>query len=163
MKLTNGRLITDPACATKDEAKAKQIHCRFCELEGHLVIFHRNYTGLPTMTITDHNGDTREVRACIACHCCCEVGKWMRACSTKDIQDRTPELQNVGKGPLKNWSPHDPRLPEPNDDDPPADWKAFRRWLEKQPGSAVKVVYPQYEGNRNQARREMGITKPTDP
>ena len=64
----------------------------------------------------------------------------------------------VGIGPLKRWSPYDPRLPMPSDDDPPADWKAFRRWVAAQPGGVIKLVYPQYEGNRNQARREMGET-----
>ena len=30
------------------------------------MIFHENYDGLPTMAITDHNGETREARASIA-------------------------------------------------------------------------------------------------
>ena len=119
MQPTGVSSTIDPPCRTYDDAKAKQIHCRHCELQGHLMIFHRNYTGLPTMTITDHNGEQREVRACIACHCCCEVGKWMRACSTEDIKKRTPVLSEVGIGPLKNWSSYDPRLPQPRDDDPP--------------------------------------------
>jgi hypothetical protein len=159
---SNGAIVD--ACATRDAALAKQgPHCRWCDLSGQVSIFHKDYCGMPTRRILDHNSEEREVRAVVVAHCSCEVGKWMRSCTKSEDLLRIPPLSAVGHGVLKNWSPVDPRFADIDDTEAP-DWKAFLRWLRGLgPNGAVKVVHPQYEGNRNQARREMGITKPTDP
>jgi hypothetical protein len=66
-------------------------------------------------------------------------------------------LSDVGKGLLKRWSPVDPRFADVDEMEPP-DWKAFRRELAAIGRNGVlRIVRPEYEGSRAQARREMGI------
>ena len=156
MQLSQNGSITD-AQATREAAIAKQEgHCQFCSLSGQVTIFHKNYAGLPTMIIADHNGEEREVMACIVAHCSCEVGKWMRRYTPSEILGRIPGLSELGRGAYKNWTPVDPRESDCDLTEIP-DWKSFRRWLASTGrNGVVKKVYPQYEGNRTQARREMG-------
>lgn len=151
---------TTSACQTKEEAIAKQQnHCRYCELTGHVAIFHKAYTGMPTMSIVDHNGEERERRACIVAHCSCEVGLWMRHYTSKDMKARIPSLHDVAKGDLRNWSLMDPTLLEVELPDW-EDWKEFRKWLASLRGGAVRKVYPASAGNKVSAYREMGEPMP---
>ncbi len=155
----NGEIID--ACKSREEAIAKQGgHCRFCNLEGHLTIYHKDYRGLPTRKIVDHNGEERAVRAICTAHCSCEVGKWMRSCTLPDLRERIPPLDLVGRGKLQNWLPVDPTLPDVDELEEP-DWKAFRRQLAAEPPSKIIHVKPEKTPFRAQAYREMGEPVPT--
>jgi hypothetical protein len=140
-----------PLAPSMDKAKQDQVSCRYCHLEGYLVIFHQNYTGQPLMEIVDHNGECKQVRACISCHCSCEVGRFVRSVSTDDIKRRTPELQEIGHGAMKNWRATDPRFPEltAEERDEIPDWTAFRKRLKEGTlGSPVQHVKPPKDVNR---------------
>ncbi len=111
------------------------------------------------MQITDHNGQVRQVRACIVAHCSCEVGKWVRSKTTSDLLKRIPKFDDVGRGPLKNWMPVDPTLPDCDETEEP-DWKAFRAKLAAEPPSKIIHVKPEKTPFRAQAYREMGEPVP---
>ncbi len=126
----------DRAGAQRDAAKAEQVHCANCNLQGHLTMFRKKtrdcegYTGEPTCELTDHNGEVIKVRARIVCHCSCLVGQWMRDNTYAAIISRIPTLRVVGikGGGMENWTQHDPTEPECNPGDIP-DWAAFRRQI----------------------------------
>lgn len=158
---SNGEFVEEKACATREAALVKQgPHCPRCDLSGQVTIFHKDYCGFPTRRITDHNGQERDVRACVVAHCSCEVGKWMRSCTKPDDLLCIPPLAAVGHGKLKNWSPVDPRFADIDDTEPP-DWKGFLRWLRSLGPNCTERVYPQYEGNREVAYREMHLPSPS--
>jgi hypothetical protein len=153
----------DPPCETKEAAKQKQLEskhkgCRHCHLEGHFMIFHRHYNRMPTIEI-EVNGELKQVRAAITCHCSCEVGRWMRRYTDKELLPRIPVLKEVGIGPLKNWSTLDPTLDDYIEDDVP-DWAGWRERLKAMSRGAVVKVYPKSDGNRAAAYREMGEQMP---
>lgn len=161
---------SDHHTAKREKAKADQGHCANCELEGMLTIFRKKspgcegYTGLPTCELIDHNGEVKQVRARISCHCSCAVGTWMRGECSAAVCLRIPALRIVGiKGfGMENWTQHDPTLPE-IDTSQPADWKAFRVWLNSQGKRGerpVTRVRPEPNGSRREVYREMAEPLP---
>ena len=155
---TDGEVTS--ACSTLTAALQKQgPHCGYCDLEGLVMIYHREYTGLPTRAVINHNGQEIQVRACYAAHCSCEVGKWMRSCTDKDLLKLIPPLAMVGQGVLKGFSPTDPTLDDVDELQEP-DWKGVQAWLAEQNRSISRPIpRPKYDGNRDQARREMEIAR----
>ena len=119
------------------------------------------YTGEPTAELTDHNGEVVRVRARVACHCSCLVGQWMRGNCTADVCRRVPMLARVGlkNGGMENWTTLDPTIDWPDTDDEVPDWKAFRRMIATGK-SVVKKIYPESNGNRVSAYREMAEPLP---
>ena len=76
--------------------------CEYCNGNGLVPVFHRDYRGDPTIWVdrTDSDGNPfkRRLPGVINAHCLCDKGRWMRERTDEEIRKRIPQLRVILEG-----------------------------------------------------------------
>jgi hypothetical protein len=138
--------------------------CEYCCGEGIATIYHIDYDGTcPYVIEHDERGQERKRITRTVAYCVCAAGRWImfeHQTNSKDVFAKISDLHTIigweKSGCL--WSPKDRSIVDANS---PKTWKEFRERIANGPSVIKQIPRPRYEGNRAQARREMGISPPT--
>lgn len=123
-------------------ARSSSENCPFCEGDGMVTIFHRDYTGQPYVTAVDRDGRRRMKLLRCAAYCACELGQAIsenHQDSAKDVYKRTPNLKVIFGKDDSLWSPDDPTV---DLDAPDVTWASLKAEMNRKPVVATRPGPP---------------------
>ena len=105
------RPTVDVTTLRKHDAERDSLTCKHCSASGLAPIYHPDYDGSRTITITRPDGSTTTKAAIVRAYCVCPMGDWMRYNQEKtcpEVFSKMPELHDVLTKRI-SWLAQDPR------------------------------------------------------
>lgn len=132
--------------------------CEYCNGNGLVSIFHKNYRGDPTVWVDrcDEMGNIikRRLPGVISAHCFCDKGRSMRDKTDEETRRRIPKLTTILEGKMPEYG-----LADPTEFDQPELTDGARsfieKWRDEFDGNILKVAPSPIERNPDDVANEI--------